>query len=366
MTLLLLLAGFALLVAGAEALVRGAVRLAGATGLSPLVIGLTVVAYGTSAPEFAASLGAALSGVPDLALGNVIGSNIANVLLILGATALFAPLVVSRQMVRLDVPIMLAVSLLVFALAFDGALGRSDGLLLVAGGIAYSVLLVWLGKRHPGDAVVADVEAAPARWWRDLGFVLGGLAMLILGARWLVEGAVAVAEAFGLSELVIGLTVVAIGTSLPELATSILAAMRGQRDLAVGNIVGSCIFNLLLVLGATAAIAPGGIPVGPGVLGFDLPVMSAVALACLPIFFTGHCIARWEGALFLGYYVAYTAYLLLDSAGHDALPMFSLAMIAFVVPLTVITLAIVTLRAWRHRHRKAGTAVVATPSRDDD
>ncbi|MDQ3494629.1 MAG: sodium:calcium antiporter, partial [Pseudomonadota bacterium] len=157
---------------------------------------------------------------------------------------------------------------------------------------------------------------------------------------------------FGMSELVIGLTVVAIGTSLPELATSILAALRGQRDLAVGNIVGSSIFNLLLVLGATAAIAPGGIPVGPGVLGFDLPVMTAVAVACLPIFFTGHCIARWEGALFLGYYVAYTAYLLLDSAGHDALPMYSLVMMAFVVPLTMVTLLVVTVRAWQQRRQR--------------
>ncbi|MDQ3495668.1 MAG: sodium:calcium antiporter, partial [Pseudomonadota bacterium] len=158
MTLLLLLSGFVLLVAGAEALVRGAVRLAGATGLSPLVIGLTVVAYGTSAPEFAASLGAVLQGVPDLALGNVIGSNIANVLLILGATALVAPLVVTRQLVRTDVPVLIGVSLLVFALAADGALGRGDGLLLVAAGIVYSVLLVWLGKREPDDAAVPEVE----------------------------------------------------------------------------------------------------------------------------------------------------------------------------------------------------------------
>lgn len=350
-TILLLLAGFALLVAGAELLVRGAVRLAAATGLSPLVIGLTVVSVGTSAPEFAASIGAAVQGVPDLALGNVIGSNIANVLLILGMTALAAPLVVSRQMVWLDAPILLGVSLGAFALAADGALGRVDGLLLLAGGIVYTLLLIWIGKRRPDAAVVPEVDAAPVNWWRDLGFVVAGLAVLVLGARWLVSGAVSVAQAFGLSELVIGLTVIAVGTSLPELATSILAAVRGQRDLAVGNIVGSCIFNLLLVLGATAAIAPGGIPVGAGVLAFDLPVMTAVALACLPIFFTGHSIARWEGALFLGYYVAYTAYLLLDSAGHDALPMFSLAMMAFVVPLTAVTLLVVTARSWRHRRR---------------
>lgn len=365
MTLGLLLAGFVLLVAGAEALVRGAVRLAGATGLSPLVIGLTVVAYGTSAPELAASLGAALNGVPDLALGNVIGSNIANVLLILGLTALFAPLVVSRQMVRLDVPIMVGVSLLTFALAADGGIGRMDGVLLVIAGIAYSVLLVWMGKRQPEEAVSEDIEPEPVRWARDLGLLAVGLAALVLGARWLVEGAVAVAGAFGMSELVIGLTVVAIGTSLPELATSILAAIRGQRDLAVGNIVGSSIFNLLLVLGLTAAIAPGGIPVGNDVLRFDLPVMTAVALACLPIFFTGHQIARWEGALFLAYYAAYTAYLLLASAHHAAVPMYSLAMMVFVVPLTVVTLLVVTARAWR-RGRRARTSgqAAATPPGD--
>jgi cation:H+ antiporter len=364
-TVLLLLGGLVFLVAGAEALVRGAVRLAAATGLSPLVIGLTVVAYGTSAPEFAAGLGATLSGVPDLALGNIIGSNIANVLLILGATALFAPLVVSRQMVWLDVPVMLGVSLLVSALALDGHLARADGLLLVAGGVTYSVLLVWLGKRAPDQAIpAAPSDDTPPRWWRDLLFVAAGLGMLVLGARWLVEGAVAVAGALGMSELVVGLTVIAIGTSLPELATSILAAVRGQRDLAVGNIVGSCIFNLLLVLGATALIAPGGMPVGAGVLGFDLPVMTAVALACLPIFFSEHRIARWEGALFLGYYIAYTAYLLLDSAGHDALPLFNAVMMAFVVPLTTVTLAVVGWRSWQQRHGRRNTGPEATAEAD--
>lgn len=350
MTIVLLLAGFVLLIGGAELLVRGASRLAASMGLSPLVIGLTVVALGTSAPELATSVGAALSGSPDIALGNVVGSNIANVLLILGATALVATLTVSQQLVRLDVPIMLGVTLLAFALALDGAISRVDGVVLLSLAFGYIGLLLWLAKRDPGDVRDTAPDAVPAVWWRDALYVLAGLALLVLGARWLVGGAVSIAQSLGISEMVIGLTVVAIGTSLPELATSILATLRGQRDMAVGNIVGSNIFNLLLVLGASAALAPAGIGIAPGALRFDFPVMSAVALACLPIFFTGHRIARWEGALFLGYYLAYTAYLLLRASDHDALPIFSRVMLLFVVPLTVVTLLLVTTRTWQMRH----------------
>ncbi len=340
-----------LLVGGAELLVRGAARLAAAMGLSPLVIGLTVVAIGTSAPELATSIGAALSGSPDIALGNVIGSNIANVLLILGMTALVAPLVVSRQLVRLDVPIMLGATLLVFGLALDGGVGRGDGIALLMLAFAYIGLLLWLATRDRAAASDADADAVAPVWWRDALFVLAGLALLVLGARWLVSGAVAIAQVLGVSEMVIGLTVVAIGTSLPELATSILATLRGQRDMAVGNIVGSCIFNLLLVLGATAALSPQGVAVPTAVLRFDFPVMTAVALACLPIFFTGFQVRRWEGGLFVAYYAAYTGYLLLRSGHHAALPAYSTAMLLFVVPLTVMTLALLAVRAWHYQRR---------------
>jgi cation:H+ antiporter len=349
---LMLLAGLVLLVGGAELLVRGASRLAAAMGLSPLVIGLTVVAIGTSAPELATSIGAALSGSPGIALGNVVGSNVANVLLILGATALVATLAVSRQLVRLDVPIMFGATLLVFALALDGAIGRAEGALLLALALAYIGLLLWIARRNPAAVPVPEADAVAPVWWRDALYVVAGLALLVLGARWLVGSAVAIAQALGVSEMVIGLTVVAVGTSLPELATSILATLRGQRDMAVGNIVGSCIFNLLLVLGASAALAPAGLEVAPGVLRFDFPVMTAVALACLPIFFTGFQVRRWEGGLFVAYYVAYTAYLLLRSAEHDALPAYSQVMMAFVVPLTAITLALLAARAWRHGRRR--------------
>lgn len=355
MTFVLLIGGLVLLLAGAELLVRGASRLALSLGISPLVIGLTVVAYGTSAPELAISIGATLDGQPDIALGNVIGSNIANVLLILGLSALIAPLVVARQLVWLDVPIMVGVSVLVLVLALDGQLDRWLGFALLLGGVAYTALQVYLGRRE--SAAVTTLVPAPAGppspTWRNALLVLAGLLLLVLGARWLVSSAVTIAEAFGISQLVIGLTVVAIGTSLPELATSLMAALRGEREMAVGNIIGSNIFNLLLVLGATVALSPGGIAISAAAVNFDLPVMTAVAVACLPIFFTGHCIARWEGALFLGYYIAYTAFLLLNASGHDALPAYSRIMMLFVVPLTVVTLVVLTLRAIRARRRAA-------------
>lgn len=359
MTALLLILGLVALLVGAETLVRGASRLAVATGLSPLVVGLTVVAFGTSAPELAVGLDAVYRGSPGIAIGNVVGSNIANVLLILGVSALVTPLVVSRQLVWLDVPVMITCSLVVLGLSLDGRITRLEGAVLAAAAVAYVSWLIRIGRRDASDASDTDDAGRDQRgkwsWLVDVALVLGGLALLVLGARWLVQSAVTIAQSLGMSELVIGLTVIAVGTSLPEIATSIMAAVRGQRDLAVGNIVGSNVLNLLVVLGLTAAFSPAGIPVNEAAIHFDMPVMVAAAIACLPIFFTGHCIQRWEGAVFLGYYVAYTAYLLLDAAGHDALPAYSLVMAQFVLPLTVITLGIVLMRALherrsRHRH----------------
>jgi len=352
MTVVLFVAGLVLLILGAEWLVRGASRLAGALGISPLVIGLTVVAFGTSAPEVAVSVKAAWAGQPDLAIGNVVGSSVFNVLFILGASAVVTPLLVSSQLIRLDVPIMIGVSVLVFLLAGDGSIGRLDGALLFAGVIAYTAFQVWQSRKE--SAAIRDEyaqEYAPRRHstLANLVLVAAGLALLVLGSRWLVSGAVAFAQALGVSELVIGLTIVAAGTSLPEVATSLLAAFRGERDIAVGNVVGSNIFNLLAVLGLSALVAPDGLPVSPSVLRFDLPVMMAVALACLPIFASGASIVRWEGALFLSYYAAYTTYLVLAAQEHDTLPVFSTVMEVFVLPLTAVTLAVVGWRAWKHR-----------------
>jgi len=326
---------------------------------------LTVVAFGTSAPELAVSVSAGLRGQGDIAMGNVVGSNIANVLLILGVSALVAPLVVSRQLVRLDVPLMIGASFLLLLLGLDGSVSRLDGVLLIAGIVAYTTGMIRLGRRD-ASATAAAAQAAAEESGEELvpevagsmvaqvALLLAGLALLVIGSRWLVNGAVAIATLLGVSQLVIGLTVVAVGTSLPEIATSILATLRGARDLAVGNVVGSNLYNILAILGIAAAVSPDGIPVAPAALAFDIPVMIAVAVACLPVAFNGYMIARWEGALFLGYYLAYTLYVILAATEHDALPYFSRVMMLFVIPLTVITLAVVTYRAFNRQRTTSG------------
>ncbi|MBE2202422.1 MAG: calcium/sodium antiporter [Anaerolinea sp.] len=360
MTILLLVGGLVLLILGAEAMVRGASRLAAALGISPLVIGLTVVAFGTSSPELAISLQSTFQGQADIAVGNVVGSNLFNILVIVGLSALITPLVVHQQLVRLDVPLLIGVSLLTWWMAADGVIARWEGGLLFAGLVVYLVFLVWQSRRESQevrDEYAQEYGDGRARDWRlwlvNLGLVAVGLVLLVVGADWLVEGAVALARTFGLSELIIGLTIIAAGTSLPEVATSVLAAIRGERDIAVGNAVGSCIFNIMAVLALTSIVTPGGVNVAAAAINFDIPVMTAVAIAALPIFFTGNLIARWEGAVFLAYYVAYTVYLLLDASGHDALPRYSVIMLEFVLPLTVLTFAILVVRDWRNRRRVA-------------
>jgi cation:H+ antiporter len=357
MTFVYLIAGLVLLVAGAEVLVRGAAKLAAQFGIPPLIIGLTVVAFGTSAPETAVSVQAALDGSGDLAIGNVVGSNIANVLFILGLTALIAPLIVSRQLIRLDVPIMIGASLLTFALAWDGSLSKLDGAILFAGIVAYTAFLIISShKQKPleddefSKEFGLDEPVKPYAWAINLGLIIVGLVLLVSGSNFLVEGAVTLARTLGISELVIGLTVVAVGTSLPELATSVLAAIKGERDIAVGNIVGSNIFNLLCVLGLASLVSPQAISVAANALAFDFPVMIAVAVACLPIFFAGYRINRWEGLLFLAYYVAYTVYLVLSSTGKPFAEVFGDAMLGYALPLTAVTLVIIAGRAW-HKQR---------------
>ncbi|MHB8949749.1 MAG: calcium/sodium antiporter [Rhodoferax sp.] len=353
MTYLLFFAGLAFLIVGADVLVRGASRLALSLGISPLVVGLTVVAFGTSAPEVAVSVGAVLDGKTDLALGNVVGSNIFNVLFILGLSALIVPLVVNIQLIRQEVPIMLGASLLLLLLSLDGNLSWNDGLLLLILLAAYTVFLVVQSRRE--SQVARDeytqefAPRTPAPWldrvWVQLLFIAAGLALLVLGSDWLVQAAVLIAKAMGVSDLVIALTIVAAGTSMPEVATSIVAAIKGERDIAVGNVVGSNIFNALGCMGIASLVSgSAGLVVPPAVMSFDLWVMSAVALACVPMFITGQLIARWEGALFLGYYAAYVAYLVLAAQQHDALGAFSAAMLSFVLPLTVVTLVVLALR----------------------
>lgn len=357
MAILLFILGLIFLIIGAEALVRGASRLAAVLGISPLVIGLTVVAFGTSSPELAVSVKSALSGQASLALGNVVGSNTFNILFILGISALIAPLAVSQKLVRLEVPLMIALSATVLILSLDENISRFDGILLVASLIIYIAFLIYQSRKervnasdnYTSELGTEENEKTESNWVKNTSLVIIGLVLLVFGSRWLVDGAVAFAQYLGVSELIVGLTIVAAGTSLPEVVTSIIAAIRGERDIAVGNVVGSNIFNIMGVLGLAGVVAPTGIDIPTAVIGFDIPVMIAAALACLPIFFTGGIISRKEGIVLLGYYVAYTLYLVLAASHHDALPVFNAAMLYVVIPLTLATLIVMTLREIRSR-----------------
>jgi cation:H+ antiporter len=348
-----ILGGLLVLVAGGDLLVRGASQLATALRVPRLIIGLTIVAFGTSAPELAVSAQAALAGKADIAVGNVVGSNILNVLLILGLSALVVPLVVSSQLFRRDVPVMIATSFLLLWLAADGAIDRGDGLLLFCGIVAYTCWSVRQGRKEGLDLYTELVQnpAGPkvetVALLIQVALIASGLGLLAAGAHWLVDGAVNIATRVGVSQLVIGLTLVAAGTSMPEIVTSVTAAIRGERDIAVGNIVGSSIFNILCVLGLSGLLAPRPLVVPATALSFDIPVMIAVAVACLPIFFTGNRIARWEGALFLCYYVVYTTYLVMDAMRNAHARTLAMAMIFFVGPLTILTLAISVYRNLR-------------------
>jgi len=349
--------GVAALVGGAEGLIRGATGLAARTGISAVVIGLTVVAFGTSAPELAVSLGAAYRDEADLAVGNVIGSNIANVLLVLGlAAAVSGGLVVAQRIVRVDVPIMIAVSVLFFVFALDNELSRIEGAVFIVVLVVYLTWTVVHARRSAGFLVETEYEDAleiaelrRASVFADVGLVVVGLLLLVAGSSALVESATDIATSLGVSSLVVGLTVVAVGTSLPEIATSVLAAARGQRDMAVGNAIGSNLFNILAVLGTTSLISPSAIPVPDDAIRFDLPVMIAVAIACLPVFVIGYSLMRWEGLMFLGFYGAYITWLVIDSAGYTIRDQYTVAVLGFLLPLSVVTFVVISARERRAR-----------------
>ncbi|HUG33706.1 MAG TPA: calcium/sodium antiporter [Anaerolineales bacterium] len=354
-TIALFVGGLILLILGAELLVRGASRLAASFGVSPLVIGLTIVAIGTASPEIAVSLQAAVSGQGDLTLGNVLGSNIFNILFILGMTAVIAPIVIAEQLIRKDAPIMLGVSLAAFGLAFDGNIGLFDGIILLSGGAGYTVFAIAQsrseskGVQNEYAREFAEKEPrTPLNRLRNISFILAGLSVLVVGSHWLVDSAVIIARILGVSELVIGLTIIAVGTSLPELATSIIAVLKKESDIAVGNAVGSNIFNLLGVLGLGALLAPDGIHVTGRVLQIDFPVMVFVALVTLPIFYIDSRISRLEGALLFGYYISYITYVVLAARNSSALPAVTLFIILF-APISFIALVVAASRSARSR-----------------
>jgi cation:H+ antiporter len=301
-----IVASLVLLFFGAEWLVRGSAELAARLGLTPLVIGLTVVAYGTSMPELIVSTRAAVAGQGDIALGNAIGSNIFNICVILGLSAVVHPMRVKLQLLRLDAPILAGVSLLLLFFLGDMRISRAEAALLCGGIIVYSVMNILLARRETSAEVKLEfAEAMPKKigsLWRDLAFVGGGLLVLVLGSRWLVEHSVGLAKMLGVSEAIIGLTVVAAGTSMPELATSIVAAWRKQPDIAIGNVVGSNIYNILCILGVSGLIAPLH---GPGLQQLDLYLMLGTAAVLLPILWTGFVVRRWEGLVLLATYGGY-------------------------------------------------------------
>ncbi len=300
----LVVVGLAALIIGAEGLVRGGSAIAARLGISPMLVGVTVVSIGTSLPELAVGIDAAVHDAGPLAVGNIAGTNIVNILLILGLSAAMVPLTLRRQTVRLDLPVMVVSALLLWALAANGSLSRLDGTILLLLAIAYTITVV-RAEISGDDALpdVLDTASVPDRiGWRIVQLV-GGVAVVVVGAEWLVTGAVDVAGDLGVSEAVIGLTVVAIGTSAPELVTTIMSTIRGERDLAIGNLIGSSIYNVTFILGTTSLFRP--LEVTDELIRIDLPLMAAVALICVPVFLTGRRITRLEGVAFVVGYVVY-------------------------------------------------------------
>jgi cation:H+ antiporter len=315
--------GLIALAVGAEVMVRGGAQLASRLGISPMLVGLTVVSIGTSLPELAVGVTAALEGSGELAVGNIAGTNVVNILFILGLSALIRPLAIERRTLRFDLPVMAGAAVLLWVLAVNGMLSRLDGLILVCGAVVYTVVLIHMSRRESRATAAEYAKAFPAvqepvRAAKRLGggtfqhaaMTVTGIAVVILGAEWLVGGAVGMARGFGVSDALIGLTVVAIGTSAPELVTTIVSTVRGERDIAVGNLLGSSVYNILLILGITCLVPSHGLALTPNLVWIDIPLMAAASLACIPIFVSGRQVHRAEGAAMVTAYLGYLVFLL--------------------------------------------------------
>ena len=308
--LLFLVLGLIALFIGAEGLIRGASALALRVGITPLVVGLTVVAFGTSTPELVVSLKAALIGNSSISLGNVVGSNIANIALILGISAIIKPLDVHANVIRREIPIMIGLSILLIALLIDGELSLIDGIIFVAGIVTYTIVNISMARKEKNAEVENEFkEGLKTKLGVPVSIVLvvGGLGLMILGANLFVTSAVSIAKAIGVSDAIIGLTIVAIGTSLPELITSIVASYKNESDIAIGNVVGSNIFNILGILGITAIVMPLS---SAGISSIDFGVMLFTAMILLPLSKTGFRISRSEGIVLLIGYIIYIYYLI--------------------------------------------------------
>jgi cation:H+ antiporter len=353
-SVLLFVLGIALLVFGGDRLVRGASALAFSIGISPLVVGLTVVAFGTSAPELAVSLNGALQGSADLAVGNVVGSNIFNVLAILGLAALVTPLAVQPSLIRLEIPLLVLVSASVVAFGWNGVINRAEGVALVIGVVVYTAWVIVQSRKQTKalkEEFKAEFEPEKSeRWYVSTLSIVAGLGLLILGSHWVVGGAIELARFLGASELVISLTIVAAGTSLPEVVTSVSAAMKGERDIAVGNVIGSNLFNILCVLGLSAVITPEGIHVATEAMSFDIPVMVAVSVLIVPVFLSGWIVDRMEGAVLMALYFGYTAVLVITSSDVSSHEAFRSAYIWGMWPLALM---IMVLLLWRSKRKES-------------
>lgn len=314
-------AGLVVVLAGAEMVLQGASRIAARLRVPPILIGLTVVSVGTSVPELAVGITAVTEDKGPLAVGNIAGTNILNILFILGLSALIRPLPTRMLSVRLDVPVMIAAALALIAMAWDGRLDRTEGVVLLIGAVLYTVGLIRLSREENtaleqefSREVAGMLPVQPASSWLFMcwngGLLATGMALTLFGADLLVNGASSMARAYGVSDAFIGLTVVAIGTSAPELATTLLATLKGDRDVAIGNLIGSSIYNILVILGLTMVAAPDGIEVGADVLRIDLPLAALVAIVCLPVFRSERRVSRREGAAFVAAYLAYLSLLL--------------------------------------------------------
>lgn len=307
---LLILSLFALYI-GAGWLVKGSSEIALKANISNLVIGLTIVAFGTSAPELVVSLNASLSGQGDIAIGNIVGSNIFNIALILGISAAIHPLQAKRQLTRLDIPILIAATIAITILFWDGKLGRVEGIFFLVGIIAYTLFSLYYSRKHEKkvEEQSGELEKQPDPWYKDVLYILGGLAILIFASNLLVDNAVSIAQELGVSEAVIGLTIVAAGTSMPELATSVVSALKKNPDIAIGNIVGSNLFNILAIAGTSSVVHP---IVSDNINFIDLLVMLGLTLLLLPLAKSGQKISRAEGWLLILIYVGYLGWLLKD------------------------------------------------------
>lgn len=319
---MLFVVGLGLLIAGAEFVVRGASRVAVVFGVSPMFIGLTIVSIGTSAPELAVGIVAGMQGQGELAVGNIAGTNVLNLLFIMGLSALLRPLPLHLQIFKLELPVIVFAAALMTALAWDGVLSPRDGAVMFLAGVLYTAALIFITRsasqrakkefrEEYGPETVPPVRPTWASQARHMAILAGGIAITLLGAECLVRGAVDIAQALGVSATIIGLTIVAIGTSAPELVTTIISTIKNDRDVAVGNLLGSSIYNILFILSIPCMMTPGGLRVEPQLLWFDVPLMAGAAIGAIPIFVTGKRVSRLEGGLGVAIYLTYLASLIL-------------------------------------------------------